>query len=99
MAKWLCADGSLYNTDCFRKIEIYYMGGEEEWWGVRGIYTVPDERDGTKRAAELKPDELHTDGIEVYWVDLGVVGSMEIANFYVDKLSKWLQASEIDDLE
>lgn len=37
MAKWLYADGKLYNTDCFQKIELC-LKSNPRMWVIRAFY-------------------------------------------------------------
>ena len=38
MAKWLYADGVLYNTDSFQKIDRHPISSRPELWAVRAFY-------------------------------------------------------------
>lgn len=38
MAKWLYAEGNLYNTDCFQRIELCIIDLNDDLWAVRAFY-------------------------------------------------------------
>lgn len=97
VANWVYTDSKMYNLDCFRKIETYYVGGDNELWGVRGWYTSPDESSEAKEATD--PHGTYGEEIGQYWVHFAIAPDPDYADTIVQSLFTWLQAANIDSFD
>ena len=79
MEKWLYAEGKLYNTDCFQRIECCRIKAKPELWAIRAFYVINtdserrryvdlytgDEED-TRQAQERLARWLHAPDIDYF---------------------------------
>ena len=74
MAKWLYAEGKLYNTDCFQRIECCPIQSNPEMWAIRAYFVNSNafvdlytgDKDDTTQAQERIARWLHAPDIDYF---------------------------------